>query len=191
MGNKNILSTMNSTNIPSKWPENPFWEFSLKFYGQKGVSEILIWFQENWQADVNILLYFCWAGISNANSFTVAEIRSLQQAVKRWNAEIVGPLRSLRRTLKTDTRGAPESWVQVVRTSIQEAELEAEHLQQLLIFLSHPQEAYPDLDQESCQRNIVNNIVLYLTEVGCEPDSITKEKVVELTDMLLSQKATP
>ena len=172
---------MNRSSEPS---DNPFWNFSLQFYGQKGVSDILLWFQDECQADINLMLYCCWAGVSQAPGLTAADMTFLRQIVDRWQSEIVQPLRSLRQTLKTDIRGAPAAGVAGFRAGLQQVELEAERLQQDMLHTSAPREAHGTPDESEGRQHTISNLVLYLTQLRGQPDSVRMAQITALVDAL-------
>ena len=43
-------------NTLESWPDNPFWDFSINFYGRDGVEERLLLLQEKLHVDVNLVL---------------------------------------------------------------------------------------------------------------------------------------
>ena len=164
--------------------DNPFWNFSLQFYGRKGVSDILLWFQEECQADINLMLYCCWAGVSQKPKLTAADIVFLRQIVDRWQSEVVQPIRSLRQTLKTDYCGAPAVGVAGVRSGLQQAELEAERLQQDMLHTSAPREIHGTPDESEGRQQTISNLVLYLTQARGQPDSVRMAQITALVDAL-------
>ena len=163
---------------------NPFWDFSLQFYGQKGVSDLLLWFQDECQVDVNLMLYCCWVGLSQTPVLTARDMTVLRQLVDRWQLEIIQPLRSLRKRLKTEVYSTLAVEVAGLRVSIQQAELEAERLQQNMLYSSAPREidVYPD--QSGGRQNTISNLVLYLTEMRGQPDTLMMAKITALVDAL-------
>ena len=168
--------------------DNPFWNFSLQFYGRKGVSDILLRFQDECQADINLMLYCCWAGVSQTPGLTASEIMFLRQVVKRWQSEIVQPLRALRQTLKIDARGAPVSQVAGVGASLQQAELEAERLQQDMLHTSVPREAHKTLDESEGRRHTISNLLLYLKQERGKLDRVRMGQVSALVDALFDSR---
>lgn len=170
-------------------PDNPFWNFSLQFYSQDGVADILLWFQEECQVDINLMLYCCWAGISQTPVLRATDITFLRQIVDRWQSEIVQPLRSLRQTLKIDARGAPVSQVAGVRASLQQAELEAERLQQDMLHTSAPREAHKTLDESEGRQHTISNLVLYLTQERGQLDTVKMGQVTALVDALFDPRS--
>ena len=79
---------------------HPFWNFSLELYAGEGVAEACLDLQERRGCDVNILLFCCWLGASGRPTLTADRLRALLKASDAWQAEIVRPLRAVRRLLK-------------------------------------------------------------------------------------------
>ncbi len=106
-----------------------FWNFSLALYGKPGVASALIGLQDRLGLDVNMLLYCCWVG-SAGHSLTVAELAAVEAAVEPWQAEVVRPLRSLRRRLKGGIGALPADRVEAYRKRLNELEIEGERIAQ-------------------------------------------------------------
>lgn len=114
-----------------QFPDHPFWDFSLATYGRDGVAEACLALQEAHGADVNILLFCAWAGC-NGVSLDRAQIEAACEAVRAWHEEVVRPLRSVRRRLKSALDGGPPSELQLaLRTRVQKIEIDAERIEQL------------------------------------------------------------
>ena len=114
---------MSSPPLP---PPPDFWSFSLDFYGRPGVAEACLDLQDRHGLDVNLVLYCCWRG----NILTQAQIQDAIGLTSPWRAEIVQPLRALRRRLKPGFPPFPDAGALALRKRIADAELEAERLQQ-------------------------------------------------------------
>ncbi len=114
-----------------QFPDHPFWDFSLATYGRDGVADACIALQEAHGADVNILLFCAWAGC-NGIRLDRAQIEAACETVRGWHEDIVRPLRSVRRRLKTAVDGAaPGALQSALRARIQKIEIDAEHIEQL------------------------------------------------------------
>jgi uncharacterized protein (TIGR02444 family) len=61
----------------------PFWLFSGRTYGKRGVERACLALQDECGADVNLLLYFCWIG-SLGKRLDRRAVRSAMAAVGRW-----------------------------------------------------------------------------------------------------------
>jgi uncharacterized protein (TIGR02444 family) len=109
---------------------HPFWEFSLQLYARHGVAEASLALQDRFDADVNMLFFVLWAAESR-RILNGADISELIALVQPWRDEVVRPLRVARRFLKTTTWKTSET--DSLRKRIQEQELDAERLQQLVL----------------------------------------------------------
>lgn len=107
-------------------PAADFWSFSLDFYGRPGVAETCLALQDSHGLDVNLVLYCCWRG----DVLNDRQLRAAIELTAPWRADMVQPLRALRRRLKPGFPPFPDTGVQDLRKRIADAELEAERLQQ-------------------------------------------------------------
>jgi len=102
------------------------WRFSLAFYAHPGVSEALIGLQDRAGCDVNLMLFALWLGVSGRGRLTKKELATAARIARPITADIVGPLRALRRRLKPN----PDADVQLLREGIKSLELAAEKVVQ-------------------------------------------------------------
>ena len=119
---------MVGADMTSDLSSNPFWDYSLATYGRPQVAEICLALQDNFEIDVNFLLYALWLG-SGGYELTETHLSALEGEVARWRAEVLKPLRALRRQLPVDGPGA------AIRDEIRAIELRAERRQQDLMYL--------------------------------------------------------
>jgi len=110
---------------------HPFWAFSLHLYAQAGVESACLALQEE-GADVNLLLLCCWLG-GTGRRLDRRRLRSVIAAVASWQEQIVVPLRLVRRNLKRESWRVSASGRRALRQHLATAELQAEHLEQLLL----------------------------------------------------------
>ncbi|MEQ8707617.1 MAG: TIGR02444 family protein [Rhodospirillales bacterium] len=113
--------------------DNPFWNFSLKVYRQAGVPAACLKIQAGFGADVNILLYLCWLH-SRSVAVSESDIEEIVSAADRWHRQIVVPLRQVRSKLKSDSHGVVQAEAELFRSSVKRLELEAEQLEQGLLY---------------------------------------------------------
>ncbi|MEM1155271.1 MAG: TIGR02444 family protein [Pseudomonadota bacterium] len=102
---------------------NPFWEFSIQLYKQPGVAKACVAAQDQWGADVNLLLFIAWQSQQGA-CMQMEAIAALDESVRGWREQVVQPIRELRRKLKAFSEA------EASRALIQQAELAAERSQQ-------------------------------------------------------------
>jgi uncharacterized protein (TIGR02444 family) len=100
------------------------WRFSLAFYARPGVSEALIALQDRAGCDVNLMLFALWLGVSGRNRLTKEELAIASRVARPISADIVEPLRALRRKLSSD----PDADVYELREGIKALELAAEKI---------------------------------------------------------------
>jgi len=112
-----------------------FWDFSVRTYEQAGVSDACLALQDDCGADVNLVLYCCWAGwhFSALDDSTFAQAWRFSQL---WNQQVVKPLRGVRRWMKAD--GCHDSLMDAkacmdLRATVKATELRAEKLQQAVL----------------------------------------------------------
>lgn len=85
--------------------------------------------QEQWRADINILLWLRWL---ETESIPVdkAQIQSAEAHIADWNREAVWPLRARRIELK-QRYGVNDPAIEATRSAIKNAELQAERVVQI------------------------------------------------------------
>jgi uncharacterized protein (TIGR02444 family) len=160
---------------------HPFWNFSLELYAGEGVAEACLDLQERRGCDVNILLFCCWLAASGRPTLTAERLRSILKVSDVWQAEIVRPLRQVRRLLKDKPwlEALPET-VDAARRRVSEAELAAEHAEQLKLASLHAPPADRDRPAEQRLRSAVGNLGVYAVCLGAVPDARDRAAVVRL-----------
>jgi uncharacterized protein (TIGR02444 family) len=108
---------------------SPFWTFSLGYYRGAGVSEACLELQDNCGVDVNVVLFLLWMA-SQKRQVGADEVKRLADEVRPWQVDVIGPIRTLRRRLKSDAPLLDRGSAELFRTRIKAVELEAERLQQ-------------------------------------------------------------
>ena len=150
------------------FPPSPFWDFSTALYARPGVAAACLRLQDRHGADVNILLFAVWA-VTRGVALDRAALRTAGNAIADWQAAVVQPLRALRRDLKTATHGAPAKLATTVRDRIKAAELDAEHVEQLILARRVPDDAGaadPAFGGTLARRHVL----AYLGQLGAELD---------------------
>lgn len=160
---------------------HPFWNFSLELYAGDGVAEACLDLQERRGCDVNILLFCCWLGASGRPTLTADRLRSILAASDAWQAEVVRPLRAVRRLLKDRPwpDALPET-VDAVRRRVADAELAAEHAEQIKLAGLHSPPADRDRPIEKRLRAAVGNLGVYAVCLGVVPDAKDRAAVATL-----------
>ena len=94
-----------------KFPESEFWNFSTQIYQQADVEPACLNLQNEHQADVNILLYCCWAG-ERGFCLDPDDISLLIQTNKPWQRNILKPLRDARSMMKQHVIAMPADMIE-------------------------------------------------------------------------------
>lgn len=170
---------------------HPFWNFSLELYGGDGVAEACLDLQERRGCDVNILLFCCWLGVSGRPTLTAERLRAVLKASDAWQGKIVRPLREVRKLLKDRTWAAvlPET-IDATRRRVADAELAAEHAEQLELAGLHAPPADRDRPVGKRLRSAVGNLGIYALCLGVTPDQQDRQAVATLVSATFPE-ATP
>ena len=160
---------------------HPFWNFSLELYGAEGVAEACLDLQDRRGCDVNVLLFCCWLAASGRPTLTADRLRAILKASDAWQADVVKPLRAIRRKLKDGSwAGALPETVEAVRRRVADAELAAEHAEQLELASLHTPPADRDRPPEKRMRAAVGNLGVYAVCLGVVPDEKDRLAVATL-----------
>jgi uncharacterized protein (TIGR02444 family) len=170
---------------------HPFWNFSLETYAGEGVAAACLGLQARRGCDVNILLFCCWLGASGRPTLTAERLRAILKVSDVWQAEIVRPLRQVRQLLKDKpwTETLPET-VEAARRRVAEAELAAEHAEQLKLASLHTPPADRDRPVDKRLRSAVGNLGVYAVCLGVVPDARDRAAVAALMRATFPQLST-
>ena len=118
------------------FPAHPFWDFAIEAYRRPGVSAACLHLQDPYHLDVNLLLFCGWTGAFGMGRLSDAEIALCRDAVAGWHDNVVRGLRAVRRVLKDGFADLPADLGEIagaLRKQIQAREIDAEHLEQLIL----------------------------------------------------------
>ena len=165
---------------------HPFWNFSLEVYGGDGVARACLDLQERRGVDVNVLLFCAWMGASGRGTLTVEKLKASRADVARWQSDVIRPARSLREKIKDlggSTRGSGADFpaqVEAVRRQVAQAELAAEHVEQLVLAAHAPFGGDRDRPVKERLRAAVGNLGVYAVCLGVTVDAADREAVATL-----------
>jgi uncharacterized protein (TIGR02444 family) len=121
---------MSDADHPRREPADAtLWGFAVELYTAPGVAEACLALQDRHGCDVNVLLFATWMGAVHHRALTPAEMAEAAATVQDWHAEIVRPLRSVRRRLKSGPAPAPNGTTESLRARLKSVELEAERVE--------------------------------------------------------------
>ncbi|WP_347330035.1 TIGR02444 family protein [Marinimicrobium locisalis] len=102
----------------------PLWDFSLGLYRQPGVEALCLSLQDDWGADVNLLLWLCWLE-QEGLVLNETRLHLADASIAPWRRDVIVPLRRVRQHIKREY-GTQDSTVEASRQAIKSAELKAE-----------------------------------------------------------------
>jgi uncharacterized protein (TIGR02444 family) len=116
--------------------ESPLWRFSLAVYRGAGVQEECLAVQERFGVDVNLLMLCAYAGAVECAVLSASDIADALDASGAWHANAVRALRQVRRTMKPwgTGEGPFARVVEALRTKVKGAELEAEQIEEAMMW---------------------------------------------------------
>lgn len=143
---------------------NAFWRFSLATYRLDGVASTCLDLQDQWAADVNLLLYCCWLG-GEGRRINMRSLRNTMAMVAHWQSVVIKPLRLTRRALKNPPEGLPLEWTSALGKRVGAIELDLEYLEQHLLHAA-AQGLPPMRRAQAPEIAIAANLVRYLSLLG-------------------------
>ena len=152
---------MTTTTSPQR-----LWDFALAFYAQPKIAEACVHLQDNYKANVCLLMGLRW--LDEAGKYlSDAQLADLQVHIQTWTQQVVEPLRSLRRLLKQPVAAYPHDEIQAqIRASIKQAELLAE--KKLLLDI----EVWSQLLTQTQYSPIKSTLDVYLSALDVNRDTI-------------------
>ncbi len=143
---------------------NPFWDYSLRIYGNAAVRDCCLMLQNLYRADVNMLLFLCWRAENGVPTTDKATLTAMIGATEALRSGLVEPLRALRRSLKTSLAAESTHTIEAMRDHLLTTELAAEAIVQSRLYQNFPIGNYeqPALDPEP-------GLAAYMQHIGHEP----------------------
>lgn len=142
--------------------DNAFWQFSLEVYARAGVAQECLALQEALNVDVNVLLFCAWLGARKL-LLTGSDIEECMEAIQTWHNRVVRPLRGMRQQIKGFARHEFEPF----RAQVKGLELEAEQIEQSILYNHAQQRTLPTADVEStaCVATNVNRFLTMMADM--------------------------
>ncbi|HUC62345.1 MAG TPA: TIGR02444 family protein [Alphaproteobacteria bacterium] len=150
----------------TRFPPCALWDFAVALYGKPGCAPACLSLQARRGADVNLLLFALWAGASGRGRLAPEALARAAESVAPWHGKIVRSLRAARDALKCQTFPAEPTLAQNLRRRILALELEAEHIEALILASLAPPPAEPPAPAERRARDGLFNMRAYLATLG-------------------------
>lgn len=160
-------------------PLESFRDYSLALYAEPEVENCCLKLQDRLGADVNMLLLCCWLAARGRDSLGEDVIRGILARTAPWRDQVVLPLRAVRRRLKGQP-GAPFAGVTAaLYKSVLAAELDAEHVVQLVMAAGFDDEVTAPSPRDGAGR-AATNLARYLAavELAPGPDEVANLQVL-------------
>ncbi len=156
------------------FPRSGFWDYSIALYGRQEVAQACLGLQRRHGIDVNIVLFCLWLAASGRGAFRKDELQDALAAVQPWQDDVVRPLRKLRQRLKSAIASAPPDLAHELRRQVAAAELDAEHIEQLILAQGPEQglrrKGAPGQPAKQA-RHAALNLAAYLSAAGIAPST--------------------
>ncbi|WP_189420044.1 TIGR02444 family protein [Cellvibrio zantedeschiae] len=136
------------------------WNFAVAFYAQPQVADTCLRLQDEYKANVCLLIALRWLDTCD-QALSDEEFVALKTHVAAWTAQIVEPLRQLRRQLKSPFEPYQQDETQEqLRNAVKQAELLAE--KKLLEEIEH----WMSKNVQASKANASSNIEDYIVELN-------------------------
>ena len=165
------------------------WPFSLRIYAVPGVADACLALQEACGLDVNLLLWCGWRAAMGGGAGDAAELCVAMGRSARWQTEIVGPLRSVRRALKP--RAVEDADAAVLRDEVKRLELDAERLEQRFLARLDQWICDPARSPDDRRHDAVLSMTAYLDMLGIDPSDADRQNVVLIAAACTSDISHP
>ncbi|MCC7265991.1 MAG: TIGR02444 family protein [Caulobacteraceae bacterium] len=103
------------------------WDWTLAAYGRPGVPEACLELQDRFGRNTSFLLWAAWAG-GRGRAPDGAGLAEAAATARAWEAEVLGPLREVRRRLKPARPPVGDTAREGLREDVKAAELRAERV---------------------------------------------------------------
>jgi len=147
-----------------------FWDFSVRTYRTPGVPDACLSLQNDYGADVNMLLYCCWVGVY-VGQFEHELFERASRFSAAWANHVVVPLRSVRTWMKHEgcnTEPVPTDSCMALREKIKLLEFDAEKLQQETLASLTTSERSGNYSSEQTLQAVNANLDRYVIHAGIE-----------------------
>jgi uncharacterized protein (TIGR02444 family) len=114
------------------FPDSELWSFSNQTYKLPEVEGACLELQNNFDADINIILYCLWVA-EKGIKLTAEDVMVLIQTTLPWQKSILKPLRDARKMMKQHIIAMPSELLDLTVSNLGEMELNAEHMSQLAL----------------------------------------------------------
>jgi uncharacterized protein (TIGR02444 family) len=116
--------------------------------------------QDAFGLDVNVLLCCCWLGCSGRGRLTRGELAPLTARLASWNAQVIAPLRQVRRRLR-ELAPVAQAPLEALRQGVLAREIDAEHVAQLALGEPFALRSCAESDPARRCEDVAHNLACY------------------------------
>ncbi len=163
--------------------QSDLWQFANDFYAAPDVAKQLLALQNNYQVNVNYLIYALWLSTFN---YQLRSLPAADDGAGVWRSEIALPLRTLRfslRSAKNNMQGIPET-VEACYQKMLTAELAAERVELDFLEADIKKYAQPNVEKHAVDKLIAINVAVCCSDAELFPKSeelqLALEKYIQL-----------
>ena len=146
-----------------KFSDSELWNFSTQTYQIPEVETACLNLQDNFSADVNIILYCCWLG-EKSFELNVDDVTALILAAQPWK-NILQPLRKTRRIMKKHIIAMPAELLDQTINNMSEMEINAEHMAQQALEKTIDLSTKTKIEDKSPVEITTGNLSTYLQQL--------------------------
>jgi uncharacterized protein (TIGR02444 family) len=165
-----------------KFPADPFWDYSLAVYGKPDVANACLYLQDEFGLDVNLLLDCLWSAAQGPGRLDSGQIREVLNRTRDWQEKIVKPLRNARRFCKLEPVEVPDELRRTFRPALQAVELDAEHVEQLLISRLLREFAAKGGASRGTGADAIQNLLAYLALQGVAVEGEVAQRLTVIVE---------
>ena len=163
------------------FPDSELWNFSEQTYALPEVEGICLKLQNEYDADINIILYCLWVAEKSVE-LSQGDIGLLIQTTEPWQKTILRPLRDARKMMKQHIIAMPSDILDQTVSNLTEMEINAEHMSQLALEKTINFKQPSSTDNRSTIEYAGINLTNYLQQL--ESTSFIENISTELTTIL-------
>jgi uncharacterized protein (TIGR02444 family) len=99
------------------------WDWALRAYGREGVPQACLALQDDHGQNTSFLLWAVWAETADG-----AQLAAAAAVARGWDALALGPIRAVRRALKSPFAGVEDGAREALREDVKAVELRTERV---------------------------------------------------------------
>ncbi len=158
--------------------DNPFWQYSLCVYANPLIQKQCLTWQEQYNINVNVLLFCCWLASSENIALTANDFNQISKSLDSWHTAVVLPLRQVRQYLKQQV---DNDRIKSLRQQILKNELAAEAFEQAHLYQFFIKGYEFSRSQQTAAQQLQENMIAYFSSLMVESKRTLFKDVEDFT----------